>query len=141
MREWLRNLVADLREPLMHDGPLGLTSWQWAAAPVWLLVSLVLGILLARGTRFVLTRIARKTEAVWDDRLARKLGGPLTLFWTIGVLSMTHHVLELSEQAEAMFHDWQRGGLYLALFWTFGRAIGVSGSLASSSRWSTTHPM
>jgi len=125
----------------MHDGPLGLTMWQWAAAPVWLVVSLIVGVILARGTRWVLARLARSTEAQWDDRLAKKLGGPLTLFWSIGVMSTTHHVLELSKHAEEVFHDLQRGGLYLAMFWTVGRAIGVGGSIASTSRWSTTHPM
>jgi MscS family membrane protein len=141
MRELLRSLLKDLREPLMSEGPMGLTLWQWAAGPVWVLLGLVLGYLLARATRWVLGRIARSTPAVWDDRLATKLSGPLTLAWSIGVLTVTHHGLEFSKKAEATFHDWQRGGLYLALFWAAGRAIGVSGSIASTSRWSMTHPM
>lgn len=141
MRELLRSWVEDLREPLMHDGPLGLTMWQWAAAPVWLLVSLILGAILARGTRFVLVRIASSTSAEWDDHLAKRLGGPLTLFWALGVMSLTHHVLELSKHSERLFDDLRRGGLYVATFWIIGRAIGVAGSFASSSRWSTTHPM
>jgi len=141
MRQLLRDLVADLREPLMHDGPLGWTLWQWAAGPVWLVLGFVLGAVLARGSKIVLVRMARSTSAAWDDRLASKLGGPLTLLWAIGVLSLTHTVLELSKKGEESFHDWQRGGLYLAIFWIFGRAIGISGSVASSSRWSATHPM
>jgi MscS family membrane protein len=120
---------------------MGLSMWQWAAGPVWIALGFVLGYLLARATRWVLGRIARSTPALWDDRLASKLGGPLTLAWTIAVLSLTHHVMYFSKSAEATFHDVQRGGLYLALFWGAGRAIGVSGSIASTSRWSMTHPM
>jgi MscS family membrane protein len=141
MRELLRPLLKDLREPLMSEGPMGLTLWQWAAGPIWIVLGLVLGYVLARATSWALKRIARSTPALWDDRLATKLGGPLTLAWAIGVLTVTHHALELSKKAEASFHDWQRGGLYLAAFWAMGRAIGVSGSMASTSRWSMTHPM
>jgi len=141
MRELLRDLVADLRAPLRHEGPLDWTLWQWAAGPVWLLVGLALGALLSHATKTLLVRIARRTPALWDDRLASKVFGPLALLWAIGVLSLTHHVLYLSKKSEELFHDCQRGGLYLALFWLAGRAIGVSGSIASSSRWSVAHPM
>ena len=141
MRELLRDLVADLRAPLLHDGPLGWSLWQWAAGPVWLLIGIALGALLARLTKGVLIRIARRTPPAWDDRLVSKVFGPLALLWALFILSSTHHVLYLSKKSEEVFHDWQRGGLYLALFWLLGRTIGVSGSIASTSRWSVTHPM
>jgi MscS family membrane protein len=141
MRELLRDLVADLREPLLHEGPLGWSLWQWVAGPLWLLAGLVLGALLSRVTKALLVRLAQRTPPAWDDRLASKVFGPVALLWTLGVLSLSHHVLYLSKKSEEVFHDWHRGGLYLALFWLFGRAIGVSGTIASTSRWSVTHPM
>jgi len=141
MRELLRDLVADLRQPLVREGPLDWTLWQWAAGPVWLLLGLGLGALLSHLSKALLVRIARRTPALWDDRVASQVFGPLTVLWAIGILSLTHHVLYLSKKSEAVFHDWQRGGLYLSLFWLLGRAIGVSGTIASQSRWSVTHPM
>src|SRR4051794_11476029 len=55
------------------------------AVGVWVLVSLGAGVLLGRLSRGVLTRLAKRTRNTWDDQLVGRLGGPLTIGWTVAL--------------------------------------------------------
>src|SRR5690349_16918759 len=109
MSELLRDLVRDLREPMLQDGALGLTRWQWVAGPVLFLLALVLGALLGRATRAVLLRLAKRTATEWDDVLAQKMGSPLSAAWMVAVLAIAHPVLELSKSERGSFQQGLRG--------------------------------
>ncbi len=141
MRELLRDLVRDLREPLLEAGPGGLSRWQWIAGPALLLIALVLGVLLGRTTRAWLIRLAKRTDAEWDDKVAIRLVGPLSFFWMLAVLAVAHPVLYLSKGAERTFDQALRGGLYAAFFWALARTIGVASSAVATSAWGREHPI
>lgn len=57
----------------------GVALWQWAALPAFFAVSMLGGWLLAKALGLLLTPIAKRSEARWDDDLLMVLGGPVRL--------------------------------------------------------------
>jgi small-conductance mechanosensitive channel len=51
----------------------------------------MLGFLLSRLTRLVLVRMTARTQTTWDDALVAKMGGPVTLGWTLALLYLRQH--------------------------------------------------
>ena len=74
-----------LPEPLLREGPRGLLWWQWAALPLAVFVSYVVGRFLGRLTRSLLRRVFARTKNTWDDLLLERLAAPITWMWAIGV--------------------------------------------------------
>ena len=57
----------------------GVALWQWAALPTFFAVAMLSGWLLAKALGFLLTPIAKRSVARWDDDLLMVLGGPVRL--------------------------------------------------------------
>jgi MscS family membrane protein len=111
---------------LRGAGPFGLAWWQWLAVPAVALLAAALGTLLGWVTRRLLGRIAARTRVTWDDRMLGRLGGPLTLLWSLGVGAAAQPVLDLDAGAAAVVQRALRSVGTLAIFWAALRAADVA---------------
>jgi MscS family membrane protein len=117
-----------------------LVWWQWAALPVLMLGAWLIGMLLGRVTCAVLGWLAKRTAATWDDALIARAGAPLTLAWTLGVVSIGLPWLELSPQARFLAHRLVHGLFLLDFFWMLWRTVDVAAQALASARWAHDHP-
>lgn len=124
-----------LPSPLLRAGPLDLPWWQWLATLPLALVAWGLGTLLARGSRSALLRLARRTEARWDDAVAARLGGPLALGWSLASASVMMAWLGLTQPAQVLADRLVRAGLLVAVFWAMLRAVDVAMASLSQAAW------
>ncbi|HMI92150.1 MAG TPA: mechanosensitive ion channel family protein [Polyangiales bacterium] len=132
---WLRG---NLPRSLQQRGPKGLRIWQWIALPLLAFAAFALGSLLARLTRRVLVKIAARTPVRWDSLLAVRVGGPLTIAWTVVVLYLAVPWLGLRASADQWVESVLRGLLFAAFFWMLGRSVDVAGESIASSPWGST---
>jgi MscS family membrane protein len=129
--------TAYLPEPLLARGPLDLAWWQWGALPLAVLVAWIVGRGLAWLTSLLLSRVASRTRAAWDDALLQSLSAPFTLAWTLAVARTLLPALELAGPARALvLHTLTMLGL-VALFWGLWRTVGVLGGAVRASAWAT----
>ncbi len=103
----------------------------------WLLLSLVAGRLLGWLSRRFLARMARRTKNEWDDEIVARLGGPLTLGWTLLVAYGGLAVLELSPTADGTARGVLKGIFLATVFWVLLRLAEVAGHLLVESSWAT----
>ena len=113
---------------------LGLERWQWVTIPLLLAVVGVLTLALARFTRFVLARLARRTATEGDDRIVARLGGPLRVFWAALLGRLALPLLGLSDGAEGALQRFLKALLAIAFFWGLLAAVtGWAESFATSA--------
>lgn len=124
---------------MLRPGPKELLVWQWLALPFFLGAGWVIGSLISKFSRKILARIASKTRAKWDDAVVLRLAGPMTLVWTLGVLSLAVPRLGLYVPAAEFIYDGLLGGFYFSVFWSVSRLIDVWGSLVIGSPWAIEH--
>ena len=107
------------------------------AVGVWVLVSLVAGGLLGRLSRGLLTRLARGTKNAWDDQLVARLGGPLTIGWTLvfGFLGLPW--LRLTTAHDGLARRILGGVLIGTVFWVALRFVDVAEQLLGGAAWAT----
>jgi MscS family membrane protein len=113
--------------------------WPWVSLPVLLLLVWVLGSVLGKITRVVLTHITKRTTVTWDDALVSRLAGPLTLAWTIVLISLSAPFLGW---APRMLAGTQRGvkvAFLLTFFWGLWRAVDVVRAAITQSKWLHEH--
>jgi MscS family membrane protein len=134
--EWTHHLPG----PLAAPGPRGLLWWQWLALPLLLAASWLLGFFLGRLTRAVLTLLARRTKATWDDQIAASVGRPLTLAWMVAAARVLLGTLALPEAWERSVSGGLRTGLYVAFFWFLLRVVTVGGEIIGRSSWAQARP-
>jgi MscS family membrane protein len=120
---------------LLRAGPRNLMIWQWLALPALLLVSWVLGYVLSRPSRKLLSLIVGRTAATWDDKLVVHVGGPLTLFWALTLISFSLRWLGLPAAVEDYGHSLIRGCFLFTFFWVLSRLMEVWGRLLIESDW------
>jgi MscS family membrane protein len=120
---------------LLRAGPRNLMIWQWLALPALLLVSWMLGYVLSRPSRKLLSLIVGRTAATWDDKLVVHLGGPLTLFWALSLISVSLRWLGLPAAVEDYGHSLVRGCFLFTFFWVLSRLMEVWGRLLIASDW------
>ena len=116
-----RWLQEHLPERLLRTGPRALQYWQWIALPILFVVALLAGKLLGWVTRLALGRVMARNSA----RL-RRLRGPLTVMWAIGVVYLVLPSLALYPPAQAFMRSVLRTGLFVAMFWLVERSIDVA---------------
>jgi MscS family membrane protein len=134
---WLRE---HLPPSLLTPGPKELLWWQWIAVLMIVFVAWAAGALLGRISRRVLTRVASRTSAAWDDALLQRLAGPLTLAWTIVLVYMSVHWLALYAPAQDFVNAALRGAAFVAFFWALARSVDVAAQVLMASPWGTLHP-
>jgi MscS family membrane protein len=134
--EWTQHLPG----PLVAMGPRGLAWWQWLALPLLLGASWVVGFFLGHVTRAVLTMLARRTKATWDDQIAGSVGRPLTLAWMVAAARALMVPLALPAGWQQPVAGGLRTGLYVAFFWFLLRVVTVGGEIIGRSAWAQARP-
>ncbi len=129
-----------LPAPLLRAGPLELPWWQWLALLIIAPVAWTLGALLGRITRAVLLRFTRRTRARWDDEVVNRLGGPLTLAWSLAVAALILARLDMSQPIQVVTDRVMRAGILVVAFWSMLRAIDVSTSALAQAPWARDRP-
>jgi MscS family membrane protein len=118
----------------------GMYWWQWLALSLLFVVAWAGGFLLGRLTRAVLRRLAKRTSAQWDDALAERSAGPLTLGWLLAIWYSAIPWLRLEpllrQGLERVLHPL----VVVALFWALLRAVDVVGSALAASPWARERP-
>ena len=114
--------------------------WQWIALPLVLTAAWLCGTILGQATVSVARRLARRTQAKWDDELADRLDGPATLAWTMLAAQAWVALLRLPAGAEIFLGRIFHAGLFVAFFWALARAVDVGSILAKESGWAHTYP-
>ncbi len=125
---------------LLKPGPRDLLYWQWLALPLLLLCAWLLGILLSRATRRVLGRMAARTATRWNDELLARVGGPLTLAWTLSLAYLFLPWLGLFKPAEDFVHRSLRAGGLVIFFWALARSVDVARQVLVGASWTKDHP-
>jgi MscS family membrane protein len=114
---WLRE---HLPEPLFRTGPREVLWWQWLALPVLLLVSLVIGRLLAGAVHLLVSSMFRHGV---KDAFIHRLVGPFTLVLAVVVARGMLILLILTVPAEQFFDAFLSALLLLAVFWAALRVV------------------
>lgn len=135
-----RPLLQALPEALQRRGAGGVMLWQWLALPGLVLAAWGIGWVLSRLSRRLLTRLTARTTMQWDDAIVARIGGPLTVAWTLIVLYLALPWLELAPSAQRLAHRVLRAALFVDFFWVLARALDVAAQLIGSSRWALEHP-
>jgi MscS family membrane protein len=133
-------LDEDLPAWLLRVGPRNILYWQWAALPLLLLSTWLLGIVLSRLTQRLLGRLAARTATQWDDHLLMRIGSPLTLAWTLTLGYLALPWLGLYKPAEGVVHRIVHAGFVLVFFWTLLRLVDVARQILFGASWTRAHP-
>ncbi|HET8937525.1 MAG TPA: mechanosensitive ion channel family protein [Polyangiales bacterium] len=128
-------LVEWLPEPLLRIGPAKLAYWQWLTLPLVLFLAWGIGGWLSRVTRGLLKRVAARTRASWDDAMLARVGGPLTLFWVVAIISALLPLLSVAPGAEALLQRVLRVVFLAAVFWMLARGVDIAETLVRTSGW------
>ena len=130
-------IVASGLDVLLLPGPLEVLWWQWGALALLIVLAWPVGSLLARATRFLLHRLARRTSVHWDEGWLGVLGGPLTLAWSLGVVRVGLIHLLLLEPAYRLIHGLTTAGIVLAAFWALWRGAAVAARQLLARPWAS----
>jgi MscS family membrane protein len=95
---------------------------------------------MGRVTRSALLRLARRTQATWDDAIVSRIGPPLALAWALFVAYVALPLLGLYQPAREFAGDVLRGLFLADVFWFVLRTIDVFGQLVARSPWAAEHP-
>ncbi|HEY8944568.1 MAG TPA: mechanosensitive ion channel family protein, partial [Polyangiaceae bacterium] len=135
-----RWIFENLPPILLKYGPFELMVWQWLALPAVFFLAWLAGWMLARLSRGIAIRLARRTRVQWDDAVIAQMNGPLVLAWSLVVARLALPWLGLYAPAEEWIHRGIRAGLFLAFFWALMRGLSVAASLLGESTWSNLNP-
>lgn len=132
-------LLAYLPDVSLRIGPGGAHWYQWLLLPPLLVLAWGAGWLASRVLRALAQRITRRTSVTWDEQLARRLGGPLTLGLTVAVSRLLLPWLALPPAAEAPVAAPLEVVVLVAVFWGLLRVVDVAvGQLVAT--WSAKRP-
>ncbi|MFO0575412.1 MAG: mechanosensitive ion channel family protein [Polyangia bacterium] len=144
-RQWYQRLPNRwLREHLPRQmtvpGPRGILLWEWLALPLFLALSVMIGLLVAVVLTWTLLRLARRTKAHWDDLLVTSLRRPLALTLTSLLLGWVLRFFLITAQASGFMSKLARVGVFLGLFWASWKCVDVAVQVIRRSRWLKSHP-
>ena len=120
---------------LLRSGPRDLMWWQWLALPLLLLCGWLIGYGLNRLTRELATVFVTRVAKALDDKTVVELGGPLTLFWTLVVVSGALRWLGLPAATEDYAYSLIRGCFLFVFFWVLSRLLELWGKHLIASDW------
>ncbi|MFQ5700463.1 MAG: mechanosensitive ion channel family protein [Acidobacteriota bacterium] len=128
-------LLEHLPRPLLRPGPWNLLWWQCLALPLLALVAWGLGWGLSSLSQKLFGRVAARTKTEWDDVLLARIGGPLTMAWTIIVLRIAIPWLDLSPPPERFIQQTLRTFFFVAFFWAALRTVDIASRMVSRVPW------
>jgi MscS family membrane protein len=130
-----RWILEHLPAPLLRTGPGNLPWWQWLALPLLVVGIWIVAALLNRTTATALGRIATRTKTKWGDAIVKRLGGPLTLAWGLGLAYVVVPWLALNRAADTFARGFLRVLVFVDIFWALARLVDVAGQVIAQSRW------
>ncbi|HUQ01236.1 MAG TPA: mechanosensitive ion channel family protein [Kofleriaceae bacterium] len=134
-------LTEHLPEVLLRVGPLKVLWWQWLALPVVIAVSFLIGAILGRVTRFLLGRLAGRTEATWDDALIEAIAGPIRWAWSLLIFRGLVQPLELHADAAHAVRAIVSTMWFLCVFWAVINVLDQIRISIAASEWSRRRPI
>jgi len=133
-----RWMLEHLPEPLLRVGPRELMWWQWLALPLFLIVSLLIGMALSKLTEKALCKVAARSRTGWDDAMVQRMKRPFTLWWSLAVAYLLLPWLALYEPAEKFVLTTMHTFFLVGLFWALARVIDVGAEAVFRSPWAAT---
>jgi MscS family membrane protein len=112
-----------LHESLLRQGPFAIHWWQWLAIPLGLVLAVVAGKLLGYLSRRLFSGVAQRTVSAWDDLLLERVGGPLTLFWTLVVAYLLKLAIALPPAADRRADQILQTAGVAVFFWAALRTV------------------
>jgi MscS family membrane protein len=134
---WLRDYLPDA---MFRPGWRELLWWQWAALPLLLVLAFLAAIVLTPASKWLLARIFAQTKTDVDDKILARIGGPLRMAWTLGLLYLVIPTMDLVGPAASFMSKALRAGAFLTFFWTLSRAADIVGQVILASPWSVQRP-
>jgi MscS family membrane protein len=134
-------VVEHLPAWLRATGPLGLLWWQWTALFVFIPLSLLLGIVLGRISRYLLVRVTDRTTVTWDDALVDVITPPLRWVWTLIVFRALVEPLWLTDADEHVTSTIVRTLIFFCLFWVGVRLLDNIQRTAATGEWARAKPV
>lgn len=134
---WIR---AHLPTPLLSAGPFGVLWWQWLGLLTVIVLSMIIGWLLAAPTQLILKKLVANTDTDLDDALVASTRGPVMLLWGLAASRVLLDWIALGPLTMGFIVELQRAIAVIAVFWVFLRAIGVVQDALPRSDWATRHP-
>jgi MscS family membrane protein len=134
---WLREYLPDA---MFRPGWRELLWWQWAALPLILVLAFFAAIVLTPMSKWVLAKIFAQTKTDVDDKILARIGGPLRMAWTLGLLYLVIPAMDMVGPAATFMSKALRAGAFLTFFWTLSRAADIVGQVILASPWSVQRP-
>jgi len=94
---------------------------------------------LGKLSRLLFARVAARTAVSWDDDLVARLGGPLTVAWSLLIVTIAAPFLDFSIRVLSATQRGVRTGFILTFFWGLWRSIDVVRLAIAESRWIKDH--
>ena len=127
-------------KPLLLMGPGNLAIWQWLGLVVVVLASWMVGRMGAALVIWIASKAAGQTETTLDDDLVARLRSPLRALASIALARAAVLVLELPTRVQHIVGSTLLFLFALTLVWGALRAIEVTASHMSRSRWAVARP-
>jgi len=115
-------------------------SAPWTIAIAAVVCTYVVGRILARLARPVLSRIAGRTANEWDDRLVAALASPLSFVLALQVLRVGSRWLDFDPGVIAPLHGVIGVVTTLAVLWTTFRVIDLAHGVLGQRSWAIDRP-
>lgn len=139
MFEWV-SLEEHLPTWMLRLGPGDVAVWQWIGLAVALVLSYIVGRVLAAVIVRVATAMTRRTDTKLDDQLLDRLRGPLRALLTIATFRALLPILALHAEAAHLTHSLLLAGLGLVLVWAALRAIDIVMTRLTAAPWAVARP-
>lgn len=108
---------------LMKIRILEVEAWQWLGILAALLLAWLMGVVIARLATGIASRIARRTNTTWGERLVTVSQGPMKLFVALAALGALVEPLHLSIPARSAIDHGRKTLLVVALAWLAMRLV------------------
>jgi MscS family membrane protein len=135
-----RWMLEHVPEPLLRPGPYEVLRWQWLALPLLLVVAAMIGALLTRLLRAIVSRAVARTSTRWDDVVADRLHRPVAIALTLAAAWTLLPLLGLYAPAHAAAQRVGRVLLFVVFFWSLWRLVDVVREVLAGSRWALASP-
>jgi MscS family membrane protein len=125
----------------------GVAAWlartagaPWAVTLLAVVCAFIVGRLIVRVARPLLSRMAGRTSNEWDDRLVQLMSSPLGLVLALQALRVASPWLPLDSRATSMLSDAIAIITTLAVLWTAFRGIDLARAVLERRSWAIDRP-
>jgi MscS family membrane protein len=112
----------------------------WAVTALAVVCAFIIGRIIVRIARPLLSRMAGRTANEWDDRLVELMSAPLGLVLALQALRIASPWLPLDARATSMLGDAIAIITTLAVLWTAFRGIDLARAVLERRSWAVDRP-